>query len=146
MNVSHLQCYMLREPGSTKQFVITTPSDVMHLLTEELHLDQSPVEKVYCIHLNSHSKVIGYELISQGDQTGAEAKPANVFRGAILSNACAVILVHNHPSGDSTPSNADKATTETMIQVGKLLGIPLLDHIIIGDRAHFTSLREEGIF
>jgi len=146
MNVSKLQCFMVREPGATKQFTITNSADVLDLITNELHLDQSPVEKLYSIHLNSHNKVIGYELISQGDQTGAEAKPSNVFRGAILGNACAIILVHNHPSGDESPSNADKAVTETMIQVGKLVGIPVLDHLIIGDASHYTSLRDEGYF
>ena len=78
-----------------------------------------------------------------GSLTAALVHPREVFKAAILSNAAALILVHNHPSGDPTPSAEDRAITERLRQVGELVGIRVLDHVVIGDEGQFVSLAEQ---
>ena len=73
------------------------------------------------------------------------ATPREIFIEALRSRACGIILLHNHPSGDPTPSREDCLFTERVMEAGKLMGVPLLDHIIIGDNS-YVSLRERGIF
>ena len=141
MNVSKVQCFMVKEPSGTKQFIIDTPPDALKLLVGELHMDQSPVEEVYCLHLNSQKKVISYELISRGNHVQSDASPNLILRGAIMNNANAIILAHNHPSGMPQPSDADRKTTRNLVAASKLIGVPLLDHFIIGSGGTFTSLR-----
>ena len=70
--------------------------------------------------------------------------PARSSKAAILGNAAALILFHNHPSGELTPSAEDRAITKRLTEVGKLLGISVLDHLILGDQGHYASFQEEG--
>lgn len=78
-----------------------------------------------------------------GILNSALVHPREVFKQAIRKNAHAIILVHNHPSGDPEPSDEDHQITETMTKAGKLLGIPVLDHVVVGDKKYF-SFSEEG--
>ncbi|MEW6115685.1 MAG: JAB domain-containing protein [Nitrospirota bacterium] len=88
-------------------------------------------ENVYLLHLNAKKDLIEKELISRGTLTNSLIHPREVFRKAIRNSAYAVILVHNHPSGDPSPSKKDIEITKRLIEVGELVGIPLLAHIII---------------
>ena len=87
--------------------------------------------------------VIGVHIAGVGTLDSAQTGPRQVFRAAILAGAKAVILGHNHPSGDPTPSSADLHLTRRLTKAGALLGIPVLDHIIIGESSH-VSLRKRG--
>jgi DNA repair protein RadC len=82
-------------------------------------------------------------VASQGTLTASLVHPREVFRPALREAAAAVILVHNHPSGDPTPSQEDREITERLARAGDLLGIPVLDHVVVAERG-FASLREEG--
>lgn len=144
MNIPKQTCYLVKEPGHTKSFVLDSANDALKLLVDELHADKEPVENVWCLYLNAQRKVIGYEHISRGTLTTADAAPALVYRGAILANAFAIVLSHNHPSGQTKISTADKKVTERIIEAGKIIGIPLVDHIIIGENRTYTSMAEEG--
>ncbi|MEE9391936.1 MAG: DNA repair protein RadC [Planctomycetota bacterium] len=93
-------------------------------------------ERFAVIHLNAKNKVLSYEIISVGTLTGSLVHPREVFKGAILANAAALVLVHNHPSGDPTPSAEDIAVTTRLFQAGNVLGIEILDHVVIGDSGH----------
>src|SRR5438034_2499275 len=93
--------------------------------------------------LDGKNRVLGYHIVSVGSLTAALVHPREVFKAAILSNAAALILVHNHPSGDPTPSAEDRAITERLRQVGELVGIRVLDHVVIGDEGQFVSLAEQ---
>lgn len=109
------------------------------------------VEQFQAVLLNTRRKLIGVELISHGILDSLLVHPREVFKRAIAANASAMVLVHNHPSGDPTPSEADIRTTRDLIRAGQLLKIEVLDHIILGRRTaengrDYASLRELGFF
>jgi len=109
------------------------------------------VEQFQVVLLNTRRKLISVDLISQGLVDTILIHPREVFRKAIAANASAVVLVHNHPSGDPTPSEADIRATRDLIRAGQVLKIEVLDHIILGRRAaengrDYVSLRELGFF
>jgi DNA repair protein RadC len=109
------------------------------------------VEQFQAILLNTRRRLIRVDLISQGLLDSLLIHPREVFRSAIAANASALVLVHNHPSGDPTPSEADIRATRDLIRAGQLLKIEVLDHIILGRRTaengrDYTSLRELGFF
>jgi DNA repair protein RadC len=97
------------------------------------------------IHLSTRHAVISSEVVSIGSLNASIVHPREVFKGAILANACAVILAHNHPSGDCEPSDEDRTITRRLVQAGEILGIAVLDHVIIGARGTHLSFRDRGI-
>lgn len=100
-------------------------------------------EHVWAAMLTSRNKLIQLERISNGGLASSLVEQRTVFRKAIACNAAAIILIHNHPSGDSRPSDDDIRLTKLFISAGQFMGIPVLDHIVIGDN-EFTSLSEIG--
>jgi DNA repair protein RadC len=129
--------------------LLDQPDRVASLLREENRMYD--VEHFQVVLLNTRRKLIRVEHISQGTLDTLLVHPREVFRCAILGGASAVILVHNHPSGDPTPSEADIKVTRDLIRAGQLLKIEVLDHIILGRRTDerskdWASLRELGYF
>ena len=121
--------------------VITSPGDVVNLLAAEMSfLDQ---EHLRVVLLDTKNQVIGINEIYVGNVNSSVVRPAEVLRPAIRENAVGVIVVHNHPSGDTAPSPEDFAITRELREAGELLGIELLDHIILGGQRHL-SLKEQG--
>ena len=94
--------------------------------------------------LDTKSKIIGYHELSVGTIDASLVDPAALFRAAVLAVASSVVLVHNHPSGDPTPSREDLQITKQLINAGHLIGVTVLDHVIIGDPG-FHSIRESGV-
>lgn len=129
--------------------VLDSPDRVADLLREEnRHYE---VECFQVVLLNTRRKLISVEKLSQGTLDTLLVHPREVFRPAITAGASAVILVHNHPSGDPGPSDADIRVTRDLIRAGQLLKIEVLDHVILGRRTadrpqDFASLRELGYF
>lgn len=121
---------------------IRGPEDAYEIARQEL--DISPCEKFLAILLNTKNMVIGTSVVSSGTLNAALVHPREVFQRAILSNAAAIIVAHNHPSGNTSPSSEDLSLTRKLIESGKILDIPVLDHIILGDN-NFTSLKEKGL-
>lgn len=110
-------------------------------------VDGEPRETFMCAHLDVRNHVLGIERVAIGCLTGVEVHPREVFRAAILTSAAAVVIAHNHPSGDPRPSHEDLALTQRLREVGELVGIPVLDHVILGDRrdyARYWSVAEKG--
>ena len=107
-------------------------------------LQDSPTEKMVVIPLNTKNIVIGYEIITSGTLDSSLVHPREIFRPAILANASGILLCHNHPSGDSTPSPQDISATRRLDKSAEILGIDIVDHIVVGacpeDAAH--SIRE----
>lgn len=129
--------------------VLDEPSRVADFLREENR--QYQVEQFQAVLLNTRRRLIRVEQISQGTLDQILVHPREVFRSAIAANAAAIILVHNHPSGDPSPSEADVKTTRDIIRAGQLLKIDVLDHIIFGRNNNgtgkdYVSLRELGYF
>ena len=101
-------------------------------------------EQFVVILLDTKNKVIGTEVISEGSLTNSTVHPREVFQPAILQHAAAIAVAHNHPSGDPHPSKEDRQLTEVLLAAGKTLGIPLLDHLVIGDGTYY-SFQEAGL-
>ena len=100
-------------------------------------------EQVRVLLLDRQMRLIGHRTIYQGNGYGAMVRTAEVFRPAVVEAAQSLIFVHNHPSGDPTPSRADIDLTQALVEAGKLLSIELVDHIVIGSDG-WRSLREDG--
>jgi DNA repair protein RadC len=133
----------------TESPVLETPEVIVNLLREDNRLRQ--VETFQIVLLNTRHRLIRVERISQGTLDTLLVHPREVFRAAIAANAAAVVLLHNHPSGDPAPSEADIKVTRDLIRAGQLLKIDVLDHIIIGRATperpkDYASLRELGYF
>ena len=129
--------------------VLDNPAPVADLLREQNRL--KTVETFQILLLNTRKRLIRVEQVSQGTLDTILVHPREVFKSAIAAHAAAIILVHNHPSGDPTPSEADIKVTRDLIRGGQLMKIEVLDHVILGratmDRAKdFSSLRELGYF
>jgi len=129
--------------------VVDTPEAVANLMREETRLRE--VEKFQIVMLNTRRRLIRVAPISDGTLDTILVHPRDVFKSAIAANAAAIILVHNHPSGDPTPSEADIKVTRDLIRAGQLLKIEVLDHIILGHATterpkDYVSLRELGYF
>lgn len=107
-------------------------------------LSNLKVEHFYLLTLNSANYLISKHLISTGILNSTLVHPREIYKKAILDSAASIILLHNHPSGDTKPSIEDEAITTRLAEVGQLVNIPLLDHLIIGDR-NFFSFREGGL-
>jgi DNA repair protein RadC len=129
--------------------LLDSPDKIADFLREENR--QYKVEQLQAVLLNTRRKLIRVEQISRGILDSLLVHPREVFKLAIAANASALVLVHNHPSGDPAPSEADIRTTRDLIRAGQLLKIEVLDHIILGRRAaqngkDYVSLRELGFF
>ena len=120
---------------------IQGPGDVFILLGSRLR--DLPQEEFHALLLDTRHRVIRESLVTRGTLDASLVSPREVFRLAVVEGAAAVILVHNHPSGDPSPSPDDWAVTRQIAEAGRTLGIPVLDHVILGD-GRFTSLSAEG--
>ena len=129
--------------------VLDTPERIADLLREEHR--HATAETFQVVLLNTRRRLIKVETLSQGTLDTILVHPRDVFRSAITANAAAIVIVHNHPSGDPTPSEADIKVTRDLIRAGQLLKIDVLDHVILGratpERSkEYASLRELGYF
>ena len=121
---------------------INCPQDVHNLLGPEMSVLAQ--EQLRVLLLDTRNHVLGQRVVYQGNVNSSVIRPAEVFRPAIIESAPSIIISHNHPSGDPTPSPEDVSITRELVQAGKLLGIDLLDHVVIGgDR--WVSLKERKL-
>ena len=120
---------------------ITSPQSISALLLEEMRYLKKEVFKV--VLLDTKNNVIAINDVSVGCLDSTVVHPREVFLEAIKNSSAAIILVHNHPSGEVEPSNEDKNITNRIVECGKIIGIRVLDHIIIGD-GNFLSFKEHG--
>jgi len=121
--------------------VVRGASDAAALVMEDLRHRQQ--ECLGAIFLDTRNQVICVRILTVGTLTGSPAHPREVFREALAQGCASLIVCHNHPSGDPTPSKDDIALTARLVQVGELMGVPLLDHIVIGG-GRYVSLKEAG--
>jgi len=124
------------------RFLVRSPSDVAQLLMAEMaHLQQEHFQVLY---LDTRNRLLGSETVYVGSLNASHIRVAEVFRDAVKRNCAAIIVAHNHPSGDPTPSPEDVEVTRQLVAAGNLLDIEVLDHLIIGQQ-RFVSLRERGL-
>jgi DNA repair protein RadC len=122
--------------------VIRTPNEVYSLVSPELR-DEAK-EHFKALLLDTKNQVIRIRTISIGSLNASLIHPRELYREAISAASASVIVVHNHPSGDPTPSREDVEVTKRLIEAGKVIGIELLDHVVVGD-GRFVSLKERGL-
>ena len=122
---------------------ISCPQDAANLVSAEMGLLAQ--ENLVTLLLNTRNQVVARRTIYIGTVNSSAVRPAEVMRPAIRENAPFIIVVHNHPSGDPTPSPEDVAVTRDLIAAGKLMDIELLDHLVIGQGGKFTSLKEKRL-
>lgn len=128
--------------GPEQRPQITSPDDIVNLVAVEMGaLEQ---EQLRVVLLDSKHRVVAMRTLYQGSVNQAQVRVAELFREAIRANAVAIAIVHNHPSGDPTPSSADVALTVDIVRAGELLGIDILDHLVIG-RGRHVSMRRLGL-
>jgi DNA repair protein RadC len=121
---------------------IRSPEDVAALLMVEMgSLDQ---EQLRVILLDTRHQIVRQVLVYQGNVSTSLVRVGELFREAVRENAAAVLIVHNHPSGDPTPSPEDVAVTKEIVQAGRLLSIEVLDHLVVG-RQRYVSMKERGV-
>jgi DNA repair protein RadC len=131
-----------KEHDPQKKYKIQSSGDVYHLMKAEL-MDET-VEYFYAVLLNRQNQVIRKQLISQGGSSATVVDPKVVFKQAMDHFASAVILVHNHPSGQLKPSEQDLRLTRRLVEAGKSLELPVIDHVIFTDVGYF-SFSDEGL-
>jgi DNA repair protein RadC len=123
-------------------FVVRSPADVAQLLIAEMaHLEQ---EHFRVLYLDTRNRLLGSETVYVGSLNASHIRVGEVFRDAVKRNCATIIVAHNHPSGDPTPSPEDVEVTRRLIAAGDLLSIEVLDHLIIGQQ-RFVSMRERGL-
>jgi DNA repair protein RadC len=124
---------------------IMRPEDAAGIIHKVFEPEHEPVETFGILSLNTKNEVVGAHQLGKGTVNAAIATPREVFKAALMNNAISVILFHNHPSGDTTPSNEDLQLTRRMMEAGEVLGIDVLDHIITGYAGDFRSLKAAGM-
>lgn len=124
-----------------ERYVVSSPKDGADYVMEEMrHLKQ---EHFVVLFLNTKNQIIHQQTIFIGSLNASIVHPREIFREAVKRSAASIICIHNHPSGDPTPSKEDIHVTRRLVDSGKMIGIELLDHLIIGDRK-YVSLKEKG--
>ena len=128
-------------PGMDK--TMNSPEKVARFAREFLRMHEDTEEYMYMICMNTKLVMTGVFEISHGNVNSSIVGPREVFQKALLANAVSIIMLHNHPSGNPTPSREDIMVTERLVECGKLLGVDVLDHMIIAG-SNYCSLRERG--
>jgi DNA repair protein RadC len=129
--VFELKVVRERRPEYGLRSQLTTSADVYRAFHERF--ERSDREEFLVVPLDGKNKAMGFHVVSIGTLTASLVHPREVFKIVLLANAAAIILVHNHPSGDPTPSAEDLAITQRLKEAGDLLGIRVLDHVVVGD-------------
>lgn len=135
---------LVKEPSLYSAEPIKTPEDVLNAVANELK--QYDREVFAIINLKTNGQIINMNVCSVGTLSASLISPREVFKSSILSNAAAFIAIHNHPSGNITPSAEDKEVTERLMACGEFLDIKMLDHIIVaGETGEMLSMKAEGL-
>lgn len=135
---------LVREPSLYSAEPIKTPEDVLNAVANELK--QYDREVFAIINLKTNGQIINLNVCSVGTLSASLISPREVFKSSILSNAAAFIAIHNHPSGNISPSAEDKEVTERLMACGEFLDIKMLDHIIVaGETGEMLSMKAEGL-
>ena len=133
---------LIRDASTSKSKPkISCPADAYALLNDITHSDR---EHFVVLHLNTRNDVIAKEIVSIGTLHSSLIHPREVLKAAILNNADKMLLAHNHPSGDITPSQEDKEVTKRLVKAGEIIGIEVIDHLIVADK-RYLSLKEKGL-
>ena len=143
--VQRVTVRLVREPGNPELVgarPIRKPEDAFRIF-RAYYPEDLPREQFSVLALNTRNKPLSHEVISSGSLNGSLVHPREVYLHAILQSAAAIVVCHNHPSGDPAPSREDRELTKRLAEAGRVLGIGLLDHVILGEGSYW-SFKERG--
>lgn len=138
------KCKLVREKQISYKSEIRNPDDVFGAAKAMGFVDYTE-EVLGILTTDIKGGVTGYHEISRGDLNTAVVHPREIYKRVLLTNSSAIILVHNHPSGDVTPSEKDIQVTKRLVEVGEIMGVPVLDHLIIGSNGNYFSMKTNGL-
>lgn len=118
--------------------VVNSPDKVLQVARDFLRMHEDSEEYAYMLCLNTKCVLTSVFQISHGTVNGAMMGAREIFQKALLANAVSIIVMHNHPSGDCTPSMEDLKVTERLIKAGEMIGVQVLDHVIVGGDSHYS--------
>ena len=147
VNISTYSIRVVKESGGRYNLDnkrINSPQNAVKIFNEVFEMDSRAEEILALMTLDTKNKVTGMFIVSQGSINESVVHPREVYKRALLQNASQIIIAHNHPSGEPNPSKEDINITLRLREAGKLIGIDMLDHIIIGD-GKYISLKDKGI-
>ena len=142
-NTVKYKCLLVKEQGFRYEQKIDGAETAWQVL-KKIELASNAEETAVILCLDGKGNIVGIHEVSRGELGSTVISPREIFKRAVLNNAFAIILAHNHPSGDPTPSMEDIKTTKRLLEAGELMGIPLIDHIIVVDGG-YNSLRMQGL-
>lgn len=137
--------YQESEKECCQEEHLNRPEKIAYFMWSYLEMKTMAEEYLYMLALDTKCALLGVFEVSHGGVNKAYINPREIYIRALLSGAVYIVLVHNHPSGDPSPSMDDLDVTRRIADAGKIIGIPLTDHIIIGKFRFFVSLKEQGI-
>ena len=140
LTLSKDTAFMIQERADNPEDV----AKITHRLMKHFYEDKDR-EIFTILFVNTKLKVIGFNVVSVGSLNQSVVHPREVFKSAILANAANIILCHNHPSGNPFPSWNDENITQRLVEAGKLLGIEVIDHVIIGDDNYYSMRKNKTI-
>ena len=144
--VQRVAVRLVREPGNPELVEarpIRQPEDAFRVFRAYFPEDL-PREQFSVLALNTRNRPLSHEVVSTGSLNGSLVHPREVFLHAVLQSAAAIVVCHNHPSGDPAPSREDRELTRRLAEAGRVLGISLLDHVILGEGCRYWSFKERG--
>ena len=147
VNIQKFSLRIVKESGGRYDIdkYVRNPFQARDLFVEVVELDRRAEEVFAIATLDVKNKVTGVFEVSTGTLTSSLVTPREVFKRAILQNAAGIVLAHNHPSGVADASSDDISVTKKLQKAGKIMGINIVDHIIIGSRDNFISMQEENL-
>ena len=147
VNISFLNLKVVKETSGRYDIrkKVQGPKDIFNIAQKVIRANEYAEENLWLITLDIKNNITGIFTVSIGSLNSSIVHPREIFKRAVLQNAASIIICHNHPSGDPVPSKEDINITKRIYEAGKILGIELLDHVIIGDNK-YTSLKEKGVF
>lgn len=138
------QNVLIKEEGHNYSYdALDSPLKIVAMMNSLFRMNQKAEEYLYMISFNTKMRVLGVFEISHGTVNASLVSPREIFIRALLSGATSIVLVHNHPSGDTTPSQEDLAVFRRIKDTGNLMNVELIDNIIIGEQSYY-GFREEG--
>ncbi len=136
---------LVKEKAVNYPEAVNTPAKICQMINEMFQLSSMTDEYAYMIAVDPKCHIKGVFEISHGTQSMTLLSSQTIFRNALLVGASSIFIVHNHPSGDVTPSEMDKKSTEKIKKAGELLEVQLLDHLIIGAEGRYFSFHDHGL-
>ena len=143
MTVQKYRLELVKESKGTYDTKVSVPSDVVDVLNNVFKLNMQCEEVFVILCMDTKNKIVGAFEVSRGTINSSIVHPREVFKRAMMCNAASIIAGHNHPSGIVTPSEEDKNITKRLVEAGVMLGMPVIDHLIVGEDSYY-SFKEDG--